>query len=221
MSLYIVGTPIGNLEDITYRAARVIAEADFVVAEDPNHTRKLLNHLGLTKKLVRYHQQSRPAELAQIIGRLAAGESCALVTDAGTPGVADPAGLLVAEARKAGIDVVPIPGVSAVTTLLSVAGIPTDSYMFIGFLPKKKGRATLMTEMANIGVPMVLFESPNRIAKTCLELSKYLGEEREVIIGRELTKVHEEIVKTTLVAAAARWAKVAPKGEITLIVAPE
>jgi 16S rRNA (cytidine1402-2'-O)-methyltransferase len=206
---------------VTLRAIRILNEADFIIAEDPGHTRKLLNHLGLSKKVVKYHQQSKPGEIDAIVHKLAEGESGALVTDAGTPGVADPAGTLVERAREAGIEVVPIPGVSAVTALLSVAGIPTDTYMFIGFLPKKKGRATLMQEMAGVDMPMVLFESPMRLGKTCIELAAVLGSERKLIIGRELTKVHEEIIVTTLSEAAEEYKNLPPKGEVTMIVGGE
>lgn len=218
MSLYIVGTPIGNLEDITQRAVRILGEVDFIIAEDPSHTRKLLNHLELSKKVVKHHQQSKPSETAAIVARLSAGESAALVTDAGTPGVSDPGGVLVAEARLNDIDIVPIPGVSAVTTLLSVAGMPTDSYLFIGFLPKKKGRATLMKELAGLDVPLVIFESPMRIGKTARELAELLGEDRRVVMGRELTKVHEEVISTTLGELAEKYSTQPAKGEITLVV---
>ena len=216
--LYIVGTPIGNLEDITQRAVRILGEVDFVIAEDPSHTGKLMQHLGIKKPLVKFHEQSNPSDLEMIVKRLKAGETAALVADAGTPGVADPGGVLVEAARNKEIEVVPIPGVSAVTTLLSVAGIPTDSYLFIGFLPKKKGRMTLMKQLADIDVPIVVFESPMRMAKTCQELGAALGEDRQVIIGRELTKLHEEIVETTLGDAAVIYTKTPPKGEFVMIV---
>lgn len=221
MSLYVVGTPIGNLEDITQRAVRILSEVDFVVAEDPTHTRKLLTHLSLSKKLIKHHQQSRPAETTAIVKRLLAGESAALVTDAGTPGIADPAGVLVSEARRAGVDIVPIPGVSAVTALLSVTGILTDSYLFIGFLPKKKGRATLIRELSGMDVPIVIFESPLRSARTARELAAVLGEGRKVIVGRELTKVHEQVWDTTLGEMSEVYENQPPKGEITLVVAAE
>jgi len=218
MTLYIVGTPIGNLEDITKRAERILSEADFVIAEDPLHSLRLLDNLGLKKSVLKYHQQSSPREIEAVMKRLVAGENGALVTDAGTPGVADPGGVLVEAARLAGVAVVPIPGVSAVTTLLSVAGIPTDSYLFIGFLPKKKGRMTLMQQLSDLDVPIVVFESPMRMAKTCQELAAALGEDRRVIIGRELTKMHEEVIDTTLAEAAVAYAKAQPKGEFVMVV---
>lgn len=216
--LYVVATPIGNLADITLRAIRVLEEVDFIVAEDPTHTGKLLKHLGIIKPYVKHHQQSRAEETQRIVKRLAAGETAALVTDAGTPGIADPAGELVAEARRAGIKIVPIPGPSAVTALLSVAGMPTDSYMFIGFLPKKRGRSTLLQEMADIDMPMVIFESPNRMAKTMRELAAVLGGDRTIVIGRELTKLHEEVMVTTLSLAADKYEKAIPKGEFVVVV---
>lgn len=216
--LYIIGTPIGNLEDITLRAARTLGEVDFVIAEDPSHSGKLLKHLGVSKPMVKIHQRSKPAELRRVIERLKQGEDAGLITDAGTPGVADPGGVLVEICREEGIDIVPIPGVSAVTTLLSVAGVPTDSYLFVGFLPKKKGRSTLLKELSNIDIPLVFFESPMRLGKTLGELSEILGQNRILVIGREMTKLHEEIVSTTLGAGALRYAAKPPKGEIVFLV---
>jgi len=218
--LYIVGTPIGNLEDITLRAIRILGEVDFIIAEDPSHTQKLLHHLGVSKPVIKHHQQSSPAETEKVLKKLVDGESAALVTDAGTPGVSDPGGVMVEAAREAGVETIPIPGVSAVTTLLSVAGIPTDTYFFVGFLPKKKGRMTLLKELAGLDVPIVIFESPMRIGKTCAELAAALGN-RKVVIGRELTKLHEEVWSTTLEEAAVKYSKAVVKGEIVIIVSPD
>lgn len=216
--LYVIGTPIGNLEDITLRAIRILKEVDFVIAEDPSHSGKLLKHIGIAKPMTKIHQQSKPMDIDRVVKRLLAGESAGVITDAGTPGVADPGGVLVEACRNEGIEVVPIPGVSAVTTLLSVSGMPTDSYLFIGFLPKKKGRATLIGELASIDMPLVFFESPMRLGKTLAELSGALGGDRDVVIGRELTKMHEEIVVTTLEKAAQKYSTTPPKGEVVFLV---
>lgn len=217
--LYIIGTPIGNLEDITLRAIRTLEEVDFVIAEDPSHSGKLLKHLGISKPMVKIHQQSKPTDIKRVVERLKSGETAGLITDAGTPAIADPGGVLVESCREEGINIVPIPGVSAVTTLLSVAGVPTDSYLFVGFLPKKKGRSTLLKELSTIDIPLVFFESPMRLGKTLMELSAVLGPNRLLVIGRELTKLHEEILSTTLEAGATKYKTTPPKGEIVFLVA--
>lgn len=219
MTLYVVATPIGNLEDMTHRAVRVLGEVDTVLAEDTRQTRKLLSHYNLTTPVQTVHQHTNQTQLDKLADQLAAGKNFALVTDAGTPGVSDPGGQLVATARLAGVEVVPIPGPSAVTTLLSVAGIPTDSFLFIGFLPKKKGRQTLWQELAGLDVPIVIFESPHRIIKTLEDILEHLGD-RRVIVGRELTKLHEEVFDATATEAMAHWQGKEPKGEFVLIVAP-
>lgn len=220
MTLYIVATPIGNLGDITLRALEVLKDVDLIVAEDTRQTRKLLDKYGVKTPLATVHQHSQLNKLEQIVGRLEGGEDVALVSDAGTPNIADPGGQLVELATNAGIKVVPIPGASAVTTILSVAGIPTDSFMFVGFLPKKKGRQTLWKEIAGLNVPVVLFESPNRVVKTLEELEAHLGE-RPVIIGRELTKLHEEILKLSSTEALAHFKKTPPRGEFVIVIAPD
>lgn len=220
MTLFVVATPIGNLEDITLRAITVLKEADAIAAEDTRRTRKLLTRHSINTPLLAIHQHSQPAKLDWLVGRLQHGETIALVSDAGTPNIADPGGRLVEQAREAGIAVVPIPGASAVTAILSVAGIPTDSFMFVGFLPKKKGRQTLLKELKELAVPIVLFESPNRILKTLTELRQTLGS-REVIVGRELTKLHEEILKLSLDDAIKHFTQHPPRGEFVIVVAPD
>lgn len=220
MTLFVVATPIGNLEDITLRAVTVLKEADLIAAEDTRQTHKLLAKYGINTPTLAIHQHSQPAKLDQLVGRLQRGETIALVSDAGTPNVADPGGKLVELAREAGIAIVPIPGASAVTTILSVAGIPTDSFMFVGFLPKKKGRQTLLKELKELAVPIVLFESPNRILKTLTELKQVLGD-REVIVGRELTKLHEEILKSPLDDAIRHFTQYPPRGEFVIVVTPD
>ncbi len=220
MTLFVVATPIGNLEDITLRAITVLKEANVVAAEDTRQTRKLLNKYLVTTPLISVHQHSQPEKLEQLVDLLRRGEDIALVSDAGTPNVADPGGKLVRLAQKENLKVVPIPGPSAVTTILSVAGIPADSFMFVGFLPKKKGRQTLLKELEKLAVPIVLFESPNRILKTLGELKQFLGN-RDVILGRELTKLHEEILRLSLDDAILYFNQHTPRGEFVLVVTPD
>lgn len=220
MTLYIVATPIGNLGDITLRAIETMKGVDLIVAEDTRQTRKLLDKYGITTQLGTVHQHSQLNKLNQVVDRLKRGENIALVSDAGTPNIADPGGQLVELAQKAEIKIVPIPGASAATTILSAAGIPTDSFMFVGFMPKKKGRQTLWQEMTNLNVPIVIFESPNRILKTLAELEANMGV-RQVIIGRELTKLHEEILKLSSTDALKHFQKTAPRGEFVIVIAPD
>jgi len=217
MTLYIVATPIGNLGDVTFRAVETLKTVDLIVAEDTRQTKKLLDRYEIKTGLATIHQHSQVSKLEQMIARMENGESIALVSDAGTPNISDPGGELVEMTRQAGIQVVPIPGASAVTTILSVAGIPSDSFMFVGFLPKKKGRQTLLKEMANLDVPIVFFESPNRIAKTLVELNQYLGD-RELVIGRELTKMYEEILKLPTTEAMKHFSQHVPKGEFVIVI---
>lgn len=220
MTLFVVGTPIGNLEDITLRAIRVLKEADWVAAENVAQTKKLLTKYEIKTPVVRVHQHSRVDELERVIGYLQQDLTVAYVSDAGTPTIADPGGRLVELAREAGAKIVPIPGPSAVTTLLSVAGIPADSFMFVGFLPKKKGRQTLVRELAELDVPIVLFESPNRLVKTLKEIQTTMGE-RGIIVGRELTKIYEEVISLPIETMIKHFLAHPPKGEVVVIIKPD
>ena len=215
--LFVVATPIGNLEDITLRALRILKEVDLIAAEDTRHTKKLLNKYSISTPLVSFHQHSSDAKAHQIVEKLKTGTQVALVTDAGTPGISDPGGVLVKAAQAADIKIIPVPGPSAITTVLSAAGIPADSFLFMGFLPKKKGRATLWREMKGLDVPIVLYESPNRVVKTLQEIVEHLGD-REVIIGRELTKIHEEILKDTAQNLLKHFTARSPKGEFVIVI---
>lgn len=219
-TLSIVATPIGNLEDLSQRALRVFREADFVICEDTRVTQKLLQRYDVKKRLVSFHQHSRLAHLDKMIEELQSGASAALVTDAGTPGVSDPGNQVVAAAVAAGIPIVPIPGPSAVTALLSVAGFSVDRYTFLGFLPHKKGRETLLNEIAASAYPVLLFESPHRIVKTLEALAERLPE-ANCVVGRELTKQFEEIIRGSVQEVCAVIAKrPSQKGEFVLLVAP-
>lgn len=215
--LFIVATPIGNLEDITLRAITTLKEADLILAEDTRHSGKLLKHFGITTPMKSFHHHSSPEKINWIIEELRQEKNIALVTDAGTPGIADPAGLLVDAAHKAKIKVVPIPGGSAITTLLSVSGINTDHFIFAGFLPKKKGRQTFFQGLADNKTPIVIFESPMRIVKTLEDIQKFWGE-REVIVGRELTKLYEEVLRLPVGEAIEHFRTTKPKGEFVIVV---
>ncbi len=214
MKLYVVATPIGNLEDITLRALRILKQVDFIVCEDTRRTQILLNNYQIKKPLVSFHQHSKLQKIEFIIDELKNGKDVALVTDAGTPGLADPGGVLIEEALKYNIEVEPIPGPSAVTSLISVSGWKTDKFLFLGYLPKKKGRQTLFSQFKDFDYPIVIFESPQRIIKTLQELLSGWGD-REVIIGRELTKKFGQILRGKISEIIT---KIRPQGEFVIII---
>lgn len=214
--LYIVATPIGNLSDISLRALNILAEVDCVLAEDTRVTGVLLKHFQLSKPLQSVREQTPESVLAGLIERMKQGEAMAFVSDAGTPAISDPGGKLVELAHHAGIKVVPIPGPSAVTAALSVAGFPASEFVFLGYFPKKKGRQTLARALKSEKRTVVLFETGPRIMKTLELLRAELGGEREIVICRELTKIYEEVIR-------ARLQEVPPlteKGEFAIVLAP-
>lgn len=221
--LFIVATPIGNLADLTMRAKQTLEEVDLILAEDTRHTHRLLDRYGITTKTASFHEHSSPARLAQVIEQLGSGQTIAFVTDAGTPGISDPGGRLVQAARQAGHLVTPIPGPSAPAALLSVAGLPTDHYLFVGFLPKKKGRQTLLTALKatalQLGWPLVFFESPERIGRTLNDLMTYFSANSSVVVGRELTKQFEEVWVGSLTDAAQHFTT--GRGEFVFALWPE
>ncbi len=196
--LYVVATPIGNLEDMTQRALRILKEVDFVLCEDTRHTLQLLNYFGLKKSLISYHQHSQLHKVDYIINLLRQGHNLALVSDAGTPAISDPGGVLVHEVVSRMGDsaqIVPIPGAAAVITLASVAGLPTDKFLFLGFLPLKKGRQALFKQIKGSDKTVIFYESPHRIIKTLEALTGLLEPERQIVVGRELTKKFETIYR--------------------------
>lgn len=198
--LYVVGTPIGNLEDITLRALSVLKEVDVILCEDTRVTRRLLERHRITgKKLVAYNEKQSGSSERKIIGLLEEGSGLALVSDAGTPTVSDPGARLVRAVRDAGFSVVPIPGANAAVAALSASGLPSSDFLFLGFLPHKKGRETLFNEIAESRRTVVFYESPHRLMKTLESLTEHLGAEpegaRRVVVARELTKIHEEFVE--------------------------
>lgn len=199
-TLYIVATPIGNLEDITLRATRVLGEVDMVLCEDTRVTKKLLGKYEINTPTMSYHCHSKLSKVEKIFTLLEEGKNIALVSDAGTPTISDPGVLLVSQIKeKFGDDVkiVPIPGPSAVVSALSVSGFPASEFLFLGFLPHKKGRETLFKEIADSKRTTVFYESPHRIIKTLKSLGEHLGSERNIVIARELTKIYEQIISGT------------------------
>ncbi|MDI7247753.1 MAG: 16S rRNA (cytidine(1402)-2'-O)-methyltransferase [Bacillota bacterium] len=222
-TLYVCATPIGNLEDITMRALRVLREVDLVAAEDTRHTRKLLAHYDIPAKMVSYHEHNERSRAPEIIEVLLGGGSVALVTDAGTPVVSDPGAHLVGEAVAKGIPVVPVPGASAALAALVVSGFSTDEFTFVGFLPRKgKERREALERLAEEKRVVVLYESPYRVARTLADIAAAIGAERGVAVARELTKVHEEVVRGALGEVAALFAARTVKGEVTIVLdAPE
>lgn len=194
-TLTVVATPIGNLSDMTKRGIEVLRSVDLVVCEDTRVTKKLLDHAGVSARVVSVHQHSHTSKIEAVVSALKAGQNVALVTDAGTPGISDPGGMLVAAAYDAGAKVVAIPGPSAVTAALSVSGLPTDRFRFLGFLPHKKGRETMLREIAEADETTAFYESPHRLMKTLERLKDLLGAGRTVVVCRELTKVFEETVR--------------------------
>ena len=215
--LYIVATPIGNLEDMTFRAVRTLKEVNYIFAEDTRVTRKLLNHYEIENTVYRYDEHTKMHQIANIINLLKEGKEIALVTDAGTPCISDPGYELVDAAHNEGIRVVPIPGASALTAAASAAGITMRRFCFEGFLPKKKGRQTLLKDLAEEERTIVIYESPFRIEKTLRDIEQFMGV-KEVVIIREITKIYEEILRGTTTELIERLAKNPIKGEIVLLI---
>ena len=217
-TVQVVATPIGNLEDITLRALRVLAEADRIYAEDTRRTRVLLEHHGIATRAVSLHSRNEEGRIGEALERLARGEKLAVVSDAGTPLISDPGAHLVAAAAEAGFRVEPIPGPSAVLAALSVSGLRAHPFTFVGFLPRRGGgRRRLLVSHRERSEALVIFESPNRVADTLKDLIEIFGPERKACVARELTKLHEEVVRGTLGDLAARFAEGA-RGEVTLII---
>ena len=222
--LYLVPTPIGNLGDISQRMADTLAEVDFIAAEDTRVSLKLLNHLGLKKPLISYYRHNTEAGGQAVLNRLLAGESCALVTDAGTPAVSDPGEELVALCAQNGVEVVSIPGPCALITALAASGLPTGRFTFEGFLAmNKKNRRSHLESLAGEQRTMIFYEAPHKLTATLDDLTAAFGPDRRIALCRELTKLHEEIRRTTLGEAVRWYAENPPRGEFVLVVegAPE
>ncbi len=217
--LYIVPTPIGNLDDITLRAVDVLREVDFILAEDTRTTSFLLRHLGIEKKLHSHHKFNEHATVKMVAGSIAAGRNAALVSDAGTPGISDPGFLLVRTCVEAGIEVETLPGATALVPALVQSGFPCDRFCFEGFLPQRKGRAKQLQSLADEERTMVFYESPYRVVKCLEQFAEVFGSERRVSVSRELTKKFEQTVRGTVAEVLEHFRTTEPKGEFVIVLA--
>ena len=217
--LYVVPTPVGNMEDMTLRAIRILKEADLVLAEDTRTSGILLKHFEIKNHLMSHHKFNEHGTSAGIVERLKAGQTIALISDAGTPGISDPGVYLVREAVAAGIEVQTLPGATAFVPALVSSGLPDDRFCFEGFLPQKKGRQTRLEGLRDEQRTMIFYESPYRLVKTLQQFSEVFGEDRQVSVCREISKVHEESVRGTLAEVIAHFTEKEPKGEIVVVVA--
>ncbi len=218
--LYLVATPVGNMEDITYRALRVLREADLVAAEDTRHSRKLLAHFGIDRPVISYYREQERTKSQKLLALLAAGKKIALISDAGTPGISDPGFLLVKAAVEEGIPVVPVPGASALLAAVVASGLPADRFVFEGFLPRtNKERRARLAALRDEERTIILYASPHRLLADLRDLQEYLGEERGIVIARELTKVYEEFWRGSIGQALRDWEDREIRGEFTLVVA--
>ena len=217
--LYIVPTPIGNLDDITLRAVDVLREVDFILSEDTRTTSFLLRHLGIEKKLHSHHKFNEHATVKMVAGSIAAGRNAALVSDAGTPGISDPGFLLVRTCVEAGIEVETLPGATALVPALVQSGFPCDRFCFEGFLPQKKGRAKQLQSLADEERTMVFYESPYRVVKCLEQFAEVFGSERRVSVSRELTKKFEQTVRGTVAEVLEHFRTTEPKGEFVIVLA--
>ncbi|MGH2415667.1 MAG: 16S rRNA (cytidine(1402)-2'-O)-methyltransferase, partial [Microcystaceae cyanobacterium] len=219
-TLYVVGTPIGNLEDITFRAVRILQIVDLIAAEDTRHTGKLLQHFKITTPQISYHEHSRVSRLEELVESLKNGKAIALVTDAGMPGISDPGYELVKACLEADISIIPIPGVTAAMTALAVSGLPTERFIFEGFLPtKNKERNERLKMLKNEARTLIFYESPHRLQQTLKDLTDVFGDNRQIVLARELTKLYEEFWRGSLQEALLLYTiNQHPKGEFTLVV---
>ncbi|MCD6581244.1 MAG: 16S rRNA (cytidine(1402)-2'-O)-methyltransferase [Desulfuromusa sp.] len=219
--LYVVATPIGNLEDMTYRAVRILQEVSQIAAEDTRHSRKLLSHYGIGTALISYHEHNEEFRSPQLIAKLQAGESIALISDAGTPCIADPGYRLVSSCRQEGIQVVAVPGPSAVVAALSISGLPTDAFRFVGFLPAKThGRCQFFEQIKDEQQTIACYEAPHRLLSCLADMIEICGADRPIAIARELTKRHEELFSGSVGEALEYFAQSSVKGELVLLLGP-
>lgn len=218
-TLYLVPTPVGNMEDMTFRAVRLLKEADLILCEDTRTSGILLKHYDIHRQLMAHHKFNEHGTSAGIVERLRGGQTICLITDAGTPGISDPGFFLVREAVAAGIEVQTLPGATAFVPALVSSGLPCDRFTFEGFLPQKKGRQTRLTQLSEETRTMIFYESPYRLVKTLQQLGEFFGQERQVSVCREISKIHEESVRGTIEEAVAHFTQTPPKGEIVIIVA--
>lgn len=217
--LYLVPTPVGNMEDMTLRAIRLLKEADLILAEDTRTSGILMKHFDIHRPMMSHHKFNEHNTTAAVVERLKAGQTICLVTDAGTPGISDPGFYLVREAAAAGIEVQTLPGATAFVPALVSSGQPSDRFAFEGFLPQKKGRQTRLEALRTEQRTMIFYESPHRLVKTLQQFAEYYGNERQVSVCREISKVHEESVRGSLADVIAHFTEKEPKGEIVIILA--
>jgi 16S rRNA (cytidine1402-2'-O)-methyltransferase len=215
--LYIVSTPIGNLEDITLRALRILKEVSLIAAEDTRLTRKLLTHYNISTRTVSYYEHNKFTRIPKIIDHLSTEKDVAVVTDAGTPGISDPAYKLIRAAIESGSRIEAIPGPSASITALTASGLPTDRFIFEGFLPHKKGRKAKLTRLSAIEATVIFYESPKRIVRTLKDILEYMGD-RPAVIGRELTKLHEEMIRGNVSKLLSHFTQKTPRGEFVIMI---
>lgn len=215
--LYVVPTPVGNMEDMTFRAVRILKEADLILAEDTRTSGILLKHYDIKNSLMSHHKFNEHKTVGSIVDRLLSGETIALISDAGTPAISDPGFLLVRECVKAGVTVQTLPGPTAFVPALVSSGLPDEKFCFEGFLPQKKGRATRLAALATEHRTMIFYESPHRLVKTLTQFAENYGDERQVAVCREISKVHEECVRGTLAEVIAHFTASEPRGEIVII----
>ena len=218
-TLYVVPTPVGNMEDMTLRAIRVLKEADLILAEDTRTSSVLLKHYDIRNQLMSHHKFNEHGTSAAIVERLLAGQTIALISDAGTPGISDPGFFLVREAVAAGIEVQCLPGATAFVPAIVSSGLPDDRFCFEGFLPQKKGRQSRLESLRDEPRTMIFYESPYRVLKTLQQFAEYFGEDRRVSCCREISKVHEESVRGTLSEVIAHFTQTEPRGEFVIVVA--
>ena len=216
--LYLVPTPVGNLEDMTFRAVRILKEVDLILAEDTRTTGFLLKHFDIRNKMQSHHKFNEHETTANIVSKIQAGENIALVSDAGTPGISDPGFLLVRACVEAGLNVECLPGATAFVPALVNSGFPIDRFCFEGFLPQKKGRQTKLKELASEERTIILYESPFRVLKTLTQLSEFIGENRKVSVSREISKLHEETIRGTLQEVIVHFRENEPRGEFVIII---
>ena len=216
--LYLVPTPVGNLEDMTFRAIRILKEVDLILAEDTRTTGFLLKHFDIRNKMQSHHKFNEHETTTGIVSRIKNGENIALVSDAGTPGISDPGFLLVRACVEKGLEVECLPGATAFVPALINSGFPTDRFCFEGFLPQKKGRQTRLKELALEERTIILYESPFRVLKTLMQLAEFIGEDRKISVSREISKLHEETVRGTLSDVIAHFQLNKPRGEFVIII---
>lgn len=218
-TLYLVPTPVGNMEDMTFRAIRILKEADLILCEDTRTSGILLKHFEIKNRLMAHHKFNEHGTTAGLVNRLKAGETIACISDAGTPGISDPGFFLAREAAASGITVETLPGATAFVPALVSSGLPCDRFTFEGFLPQKKGRKTMLESLADEPRTMIFYESPYRVVKTLEQFAEVFGEERRVSCCREISKLHEESVRGTLAEAIVHFKETEPRGEFVIVVA--